>query len=606
MADPGLDRRAFPRRWGTDFVRAGEALFRIWAPQAETLSLDLEGKTAPMTRDGDGWFELMAEGVEPGQRYSFVLPDGRRVPDPASRAQQGDVHGPSLVVDPTSYRWRHTDWTGRPWREAVVYELHVGTFTPDGTFCAAAERLGHLAGLGITAVELMPLAQFSGNRGWGYDGVLPFAPHNAYGSPDDLKLFIDEAHGLGLMVLLDVVYNHFGPDGNYLPSYAADFFDAERHTPWGAAIAYHREPVRQFFIDNALYWLEEFNADGLRLDAVDQIADRSEPELLIELARQVRAEFPDRHVHLTTEDNRNITRLHARQDGKAVHFTAEWNDDFHNAAHVLLTGESEGYYEDFADDPLLRLARSLAEGFAYQGEASPHADGAPRGEPSAHLPTPAFIDFLQNHDQVGNRALGERLSLLADGRRIAALTAMLLLSPHIPLVFMGEEWGETRPFFFFTDFEGQLADAVREGRRKEFAKFSAFASKADRDDIPDPNAPGTFERSKLDWATAADPQAQGRLELFTALLALRRDRIVPLLDDTAASPGTVLQAEGGVLAIDWQLPEGTLQLRACLADAARIVPPVAGQVIYDSGEAERSPEHPTRFDPWQVRVAVTA
>jgi maltooligosyltrehalose trehalohydrolase len=315
------------------------------------------------------------------------MPDGLAVPDPAARAQAGDVHGPSLLVDPRAYRWR-TDWPGRPWAEAVIMEIHIGTFTPEGTFRAAAERLPHLAETGITAVEIMPVAQFGGNRGWGYDGVLPYAPHRAYGTPEDLKALIDTAHGLGLMVLLDVVYNHFGPDGNYLHVYAPQFFTDRRNTPWGAAIAYEEPPVRRFFIENALYWLEEFHLDGLRLDAIDNVIDPdSETEILEEIAAEVRAAHPGARIHLTTEDDRNITRLHERSDdGRPRLYTAEWNDDFHNAAHAVATHEAEGYYVDFAQDHWEKLARSMAEGFAYQGEASAHQDGAPRGTPSAHLP----------------------------------------------------------------------------------------------------------------------------------------------------------------------------------------------------------------------------
>ena len=604
MADAAREFRVLPKRWGAEFIRAGEVRFRIWAPGVESLSLRLDGDDAPMGRDDDGWFELMATGVEPRARYGFVLPDGRVVPDPASRAQDGDVHAASLVVDPTAYQWRNTGWKGRPWRKAALYELHVGTFTREGTFRAAAERLPHLARLGVTAVELMPVGQFSGRRGWGYDGVLPYAPHAAYGSPDDLKHLIDEAHGHGLMMMLDVVYNHFGPDGNYLPAYAPDFFDEARHTPWGAAIAYGQPPVRRFFIDNALYWLEEFAFDGLRLDAVDQITDSSEPEFLVELAQQVRREFPDRHVHLITEDNRNITRLHERRDGRAALYTAEWNDDFHNAAHVLLTGEDEGYYGDFAEDPPGRLARCLAQGFAFQGDPSPYDGGNLRGEPSAHLPTTAFVDFLQNHDQIGNRAHGERLSTLAERQKLDALTAVLLLSPHIPLLFMGEEWGETRPFLFFAGYAGKLAKDVREGRRREFAAFSAFASEADRRKIPDPNAPETFEASKLDWTVPDTSDGRERLGFVSSLLDLRRKHIVPLLDGRRAAPGRVLSAEGDVLAIDWLLSGATLQLRANLGDETRSTPGITGRIIHASAKLAPDQEGALELPPWCAAAAV--
>ena len=362
MTAAGQPFHAYPLSWGAAFIRAGEVRFRLWAPGEERLELELDGKRAPMTRDDDGWFELVADGVRPGARYGFRLADGRFVPDPASRAQAGDVHGPSRVIDPTDYAWRTGDWRGRPWEEAVLYELHVGTFTPEGTFRAAIAKLGYLADLGVTAVELMPVAQFGGRRGWGYDGVLPYAPHPAYGSPDDMKAFIDAAHEHGLMVLLDVVYNHLGPDGNYLHCYAPAFFHPENQTPWGPAIAYERAPVRSFFIENALFWLHEYRLDGLRLDAVDHVRDpQSKPEILVEIAERVRTAITDRHVHLTTEDNRNITRLHTRgRNGEVPLYTAEWNDDVHNVLHVIATGESEGYYEDFVADPWGKLGRALA------------------------------------------------------------------------------------------------------------------------------------------------------------------------------------------------------------------------------------------------------
>ncbi len=605
MIEARSDFRVFPKRWGAEFTATEDVRFRLWAPDLEQLSLSLDGETVPMSSSGDGWFELLATGVAHGTPYNFVLPDGLVVPDPAARAQQGDVHGPSLVIDPTAYGWRNAAWRGRPWREAVIYELHVGTFTEEGTFRAAAERLGHLASLGVTCVELMPVGQFSGRRGWGYDGVLPYAPHSAYGTPDDMKHFVDEAHGLGLMVLLDVVYNHFGPDGNYLPVYAGSFFDPSRHTPWGAAIAYDREPVRQFYVDNALYWLEEYNLDGLRLDAVDQIKDASEPELLVEIAEAVRKEFPERHVHLTTEDNRNIVRLHERQEGRCPLYTGEWNDDFHNAAHVVLTGEDEGYYEDFADNGLRHLVRCLAEGFAFQGEPSAHAGGKPRGEPSTHLPPTAFVDFLQNHDQVGNRAFGERLTALVPAPKLEVMTAVLLLSPHIPLLFMGEEWGEKRPFCFFTDYEGDLADAVRKGRRSEFAHFSAFEEgNADTSQIPDPNDERTFTGSKLDWTAPETEQGGARLRLFSELLRLRQQHVVPLLSEEDANCGRVLGSGDADFAVDWTVSGSLLQMRVNLGDEAASLAGVEGEVIYASCDDANAGSSELELPPVSVLVAL--
>lgn len=586
-------------QWGAHLQKGNRGRFRLWAPRVDRLSLRLDDQDRPMTAVGGGWFAAEVDGAQPGMDYAFVLPDGMVVPDPASQQQRGDVYGTSLLVDHGGYRWQHPDWCGRPWTEAVVYELHVGTFTPEGTFRAAAERLKHLAELGITAVELMPIGQFPGGRGWGYDGVLPYAPHPTYGSPDDLKHLIDQAHGLGLMVLLDVVYNHFGPEGNYLSAYAPEFFDGKRHTPWGAGIAYEKQPVRRFFIDNALYWLDTFRFDGLRLDAVDQIIDVAEPELLIELARTVRASITGRHIHLVTEDNRNVAHLHRREGRRPLHYTAEWNDDFHNAAHVLLTAETEGYYTDFAEDAFDKVVRCLAEGYAYQGECSAHEGGRPRGEPCGELPTTAFVNFLQNHDQVGNRALGERLEVLATPERILALEAIMLLAPHVPLLFMGEDWAARQPFLFFTDYEGELADMVREGRRQEFSGFSAHG---EAEAVPDPNDEATFLRSVLDWSAADTREGKARLAFIRSLLALRHRHIVPLLDDGGPSESLVLASDGGALAINWTMAGRLLQLRANLAEERQSVPGIEGKVIHPAEGCAKGAA--LVLDPWSVVVAI--
>ncbi|MDU6685917.1 MAG: malto-oligosyltrehalose trehalohydrolase [Enterobacteriaceae bacterium] len=571
-----MESTSFHKSWGAEWLGNGAVRFRVWASGQPTITLRLAGKDLDMRPCDEGWFELTVENVAPGTEYQYVLADGMTIPDPASRAQKADVNGPSLVIDPTQYRWQHPQWQGRPWEETVVYELHIGTFTPEGTFRSAIRKLPYLAELGITQIEVMPLSQFGGNRGWGYDGVLLYAPHSAYGTPDDFRAFVDTAHGLGLSVVLDIVLNHFGPEGNYLSLLSPDFFDSSRSTPWGAGIAYDVDAARRFIAQAPLYWLTEFRLDGLRFDAIDQIEDKSEKHILIDIARRIRQQITDRPIHLTTEDSRNIIDLHPRdEDGSASLFTAEWNDDLHNAVHVLATGETQAYYQDFADAPEKWVARALAEGFAYQGEVSPHS-GEPRGVDSRGQPPAAFVDFIQNHDQVGNRALGERLISLAGPERSQLLLAALLLSPHIPLIFMGEEYGETRPFLFFTDFHGELARAVREGRAKEFAGHSGY----DGVDVPDPNAERTFTLSKLNWQALQSTEGKAWLALTRELLALRQQYIVPLLAQASGQNGRVVDTAPGFLAVRWTFPDGTLSMALNLGEHARPVPDFPGNTLF--------------------------
>jgi maltooligosyltrehalose trehalohydrolase len=535
--------------------------FALWAPSQELVLLahrPLNGEHAAhrMARDAEGWHRLDLPGAAHGDGYRFELLDGAAVPDPASRFNPEDVHGPSVVIDPRRYAWNDGAWRGRPWEEAVVYELHIGAFTAEGTFNAARERLGELAELGVTAIELMPLADFPGKRNWGYDGVLHFAPDASYGTPDELKALVDAAHGLGLMVLIDVVYNHFGPEGNYLHGYCPEFFNPEHRTPWGAAINFDGQgarTVRDFFVHNALYWIEEFRFDGLRMDAIHAIRDSSHPHIVQEIREAVLAgPGRERHVHLVLENDTNQASMLARDgNGLPVAGTAQWNDDLHHAVHVLATGERDGYYADYADDPVCRLALSLAEGFIYQGQPSVFRNGERRGEPSTRLPSQAFVSFLQTHDQVGNRAFGERIHALGDPVRVRAAMACLLLSPHVPMLFMGDEFAASTPFLYFCDFGPELAEAVSNGRRSEFGGFAAFKDEAARARIPDPNAESTFLASKLNWRERGARAHFERFSEVQQLLALRHKMIVPRL---AGSTGAgVFFCENDTLRVHWDL-----------------------------------------------------
>ena len=552
--------------FGAQLQDDGSVRFRLWAPAAKRVAVCLQngcGETYDlMTPQTDGWFELVSDTAGAGSRYRYCIDDNLRVPDPASRYNPGDVHGHSEVVDPGVFDWQDDEWTGRPWHEAVFYELHVGAFSDAGNFCGVEARLAHLAELGITAIELMPVADFPGSRNWGYDGVLPFAPDSSYGRPEDLKSLVQAAHGYGLMVFLDVVYNHFGPEGNYLHAYAPDFFTDRHHTPWGDAINFdgdNARTVRDFFIHNALYWLEEYHLDGLRLDAVHAILDDTDPDILIELAEAVQqGPGKARQIHLVLENDNNIARYLERADNSTPrYYSAQWNDDIHHAFHLLLTGESDGYYSDYRDRPLWYLGRCLTQGFAYQGEASAYRHGELRGEPSAHLPPLAFVPLLQNHDQIGNRAFGERLTCLSHPKALRMAVDILLLAPSPPLLFMGEEWHSLTPFLFFCDFEPGLAGAVTEGRRKEFARFERFADPAVRDQIPDPAAPETFDSSRLDWEKLLDPGHLVWLDHYQKLLALRRKEIVPRLAGTHGAAGDFMLFGNSGLQAEWRLGDGS-------------------------------------------------
>jgi len=543
--------------FGARLQDGGGALFRLWAPAARQVELALEtGGPAPELHparaDAKGWWDCRVPHAAAGALYRWRIDGHLLVPDPASRHNPEGPHGPSSLVDPLQFEWDAT-WTGRPWHEAVLYELHVGSFTPEGTFAAAAGRLQALADTGITAVELMPVASFAGRFGWGYDGVLPYAPHTAYGTPDDLKRFVQQAHRLGLMVLLDVVYNHFGPDGNFLHAYAPQFFSRTKGSPWGPAIDFDGPDsgaVREFFIHNALYWIQEYRFDGLRLDAVHAIRDDGPRHLLQDLSERVRTATAGRHVHLVLENEDNghgylaPTPLHGFYD-------AQWNDDFHHALHVALTGETHRYYHDYGDDPLDLLARCFTHGMVFEGSRRREGGAREVVQPAPPQALATLVNFAQNHDQVGNRARGERLSQLAPPEASALTTLLALLTPAIPLLFFGEEWGAPEPFFYFADWQGELRDAVRAGRMREFGHEDAA-------DLPDPCSSDTFTRSRPDPARARTPEGRERLELVRSALAARRQWITPRQDLLLAGRHSAQRIGERGLAVQWRYDDGRM------------------------------------------------
>lgn len=581
------------RQFGPRITNDG-VTFTLWAPAAKSVEVMLDRPHAMMTADG-GCFSLTVPEARAGSLYKFRIDGQLEVPDPASQFQPHDVSGPSEVIDHAAYRWRADTWRGRPWQEAVFLETHVGTFTPQGTYRAMIDKLDHLTATGITALELMPLADFPGRWSWGYDGVLWYAPDHVYGRSDELKALIDEAHLRGLMVFLDVVYNHFGPDGNYLGSYAPGFF-SESQTPWGNAIDYRVQEVRQFTIQNALHWLESYRFDGLRLDAVHAIAEPGKRHILQELSAAVGAYAASsgRHIHLVLENDDNCASLlNPDEEPPRGKYRAQWNDDYHHTWHVLLTQENTGYYGDYSK-PRDNIARILSSGFAYQGESSAHRGGLPRGESSAHLPPSAFVNFLQNHDQIGNRALGDRLNGSASPASLEAALAVTLLAPMPPLLFMGEEWGATSPFPFFCDFTGDLADAVRKGRRREFeAAYEKFG-----DEIQDPLAETTFKSAQLDWNSLDRSPNRDRLTLVRNLLTVRRAEIVPRLTGCTFDNANI--SDEGLLRAQWRLADGnTLRLATNLSDAAIENPErrACGRRIWGPGDA-------AKFAPWSVHWTV--
>jgi maltooligosyltrehalose trehalohydrolase len=605
-------------RFGPRWTEEG-VVFRLWAPAAGEVSVLLrEAHEYPLEQAEEGWWRSSPIKATADSDYRFRIDHGDTlVPDPASRQQRDDVHGPSVLVPPAGIgrrrekRGSRPAWPGRPWEETVFYELHVGTGGGQyGTFSSLAGQLRSLAEMGITAVELMPVADFPGRRNWGYDGVLPFAPDTSYGTPGELRALVDAAHGAGLAIWLDVVYNHFGPEGNYLHLYAPQFFNRDVHTPWGAAIDFSVPQVRHFFIENAIYWTHEMGFDGLRLDAVHAIHDTSTLHILTELAGAVRrvddAGGREHPTHLVLENDRNQARFLGPEQNA---YTAQWNDDIHHAWHVLLTGEDHGYYRGFSRDPESHLVRALTSGFVYQGETPPGSD-TPRGEPSGELSPTRFIAFLQNHDQIGNRAFGERLTALTDHAALRAAVASQLLCPQIPLLFMGEPWGAETPFQFFCDFGEDLTEAVREGRRGEFGL----------EDLPDPAEEKTFLRSSPGDPLPTDSRSTW-IAWYATLLDLRRRYLVPLLP--MIRPGTAAGGGDEAVVILWEpgwimecnlnayarpLPKTGPASRAGRKTPTPLFDSVSAAVPQDAPKdaAREDRKKLLRMPPWSVRVSVTA
>ncbi|HZT75816.1 MAG TPA: malto-oligosyltrehalose trehalohydrolase [Vicinamibacterales bacterium] len=540
----------------------GGVRFRVWAPEHDRVDVVFWRYGAEtsrrLERQTDGSHSAWVPGIEAGTPYKYRLPDGQLLPDPASRFQPDGVHGPSQVVDPSAFAWTDESWDGLALADAVIYELHVGTFTPAGTFRGVTERLEYLKDLGITAIELMTIAEFAGRRNWGYDGVDLFAPSHRYGRPDDLRQLVDAAHRAGLAVILDVVYNHLGPDGAYLSAFSPSYFTNARQTPWGPAINLHgarAEHVRAFFIENALHWIYEYHVDGLRLDATHALFDEGRRPFLAQLAAAVHGSTPRRPL-LIAEDDRNLASLAVPAHGGGVGLDALWADDFHHQVRRAVAGDREGYFRSYSGSAA-DLAETLRGGWFYRGQVAAHT-GRPRGTDPMPLRLEQFVVCIQNHDQVGNRAMGDRLTAAIPAAAYRAVSALLLCAPETPLLFMGQEWGASTPFLFFTDHEPALGRAVTEGRRAEFADFAAFRDPAVRDTIPDPQDERTFCDTVLRWPELSGEDARALLRLYRALLAFRR-----------TTPA--MQARGRDTVIVDALDEATIALWRVPRDATPVV-----------------------------------
>ncbi|HJR57965.1 MAG TPA: malto-oligosyltrehalose trehalohydrolase [Vicinamibacterales bacterium] len=514
--------------WSFGAVTSHEGVrFAVWAPPARQVELRLHDGAAagahPLAANPDGVFETWVRGAAPGDRYTYALDGSGPLPDPASRFQPDGVHGPSQIVDPESFEWHDRKWHARAARDLIVYELHVGTFSPEGTFAGLEQRLPYLRDLGITAIELMPVADFPGYRNWGYDGVALFAPSRAYGTPDDLRRVVDSAHRHGLSVILDVVYNHLGPEGAYVPRFNPLYFTGRHHTPWGDAINFDGPGsplIRRFVVENAIHWVKEYHVDGLRLDATHALIDDSPKHILQQIAETVRA-TAGRPIVIHAEDHRNLAMLVEDPAAGGWGLDGVWADDFHHVVRTMVAGDTHGYYADFAGDTR-ELARVIESGWLYSGEHSAHMN-QPRGTHPGRVLMHRFVVCLQNHDQVGNRAIGDRLHHTIPAETWRAVSVLLLTAPMTPLLFMGQEWAASTPFQYFTDLEPGLGRLVTDGRRREFADFPELAGAGSREGIPDPQSEATFLNSRLRWQEQSTGDHQRSLALYRALVALRLD-----------------------------------------------------------------------------------
>ncbi len=543
-------------------------------------------QTFPLNKDDDGVWTAFRNDFKEGDLYYYRINAEKILPDPASRFQPQGVHGPSQIIDPRKFSWSDKDWRGISLKDAIIYELHVGTFTEEGTFRAAVERLPYLQDLGITCIELMPIADFPGKWNWGYDGVDLFAPARCYGQPDDLRRFVNMAHEFGLAVLVDVVYNHFGPDGSYAPAYSRHYFTDRHKTPWGDAInldGQHSSFVRSFFIENALYWIHEFHMDGLRLDATHALIDASREHFLKELSYTVQKNIANRKIMLIAEDHRNLALMIQPQELCGFSLDGVWSDDFHHEMRRLIAGDCDGYFKDFRDS-IQDLAIILRQGWLFCGQHSKYF-GGPRGSDPAGLPLEKFVFFLQNHDQIGNRLMGERLNHQIDSASYRAMSVLLLCLPQTPLLFMGQEWAASSPFCYFTNHNKELGKQVTEGRKREFARFSAFSNPAIRKQIPDPQKEQTFVVSKLHWPELQHSPHDGVLRLYKRLLRLRK------LEPALHNPTNFevhIPAEN-VLLIRRSSSSATLLIVIQLKGSAEVLlPQIAGQpqVILTSEDSE--------------------